>query len=44
MAKYRAAGVPHELVVKHGAAHGWQGMDRDIRTIGDWFDRYLAEK
>jgi len=37
------AGVPHRLIVKKGAVHGWQGMDKDISLIADWFDKYLAK-
>ena len=42
--KYKAAGVPCELVVKAGADHGWLGMDKDLLTIADWFDKHLAKK
>jgi acetyl esterase/lipase len=41
VAKYKEAGVPCELVVKKGAAHGWAGMDKDMKTLADWFDKYL---
>lgn len=40
IARYKEAGVPCELVVKPGAVHGWPGMDKDIRRIADWFDKY----
>lgn len=40
VAKYKEAGVPCELVVKPGAVHGWAGMDKDVRLIADWFDKY----
>lgn len=39
--KFKAAGVPCEVVVKKGASHGWQGMDKDVVLIADWFDKYL---
>ena len=42
--KLKDAGVPAELVVKQGAGHGWAGIDRDMTTIADWFDRYLQKK
>jgi acetyl esterase/lipase len=42
--KYKEVGVPFELVVKKDAAHGWKGMDRDVKTLADWFDKYLLEK
>ncbi len=38
------AGVSAELVVKPGAAHGWSGMDKDLETFADWFDKHLAKK
>jgi acetyl esterase/lipase len=44
IAKYKEVGVPCELVVKKGAAHGWAGMDKDLKTIADWFDKYLVKK
>jgi acetyl esterase/lipase len=42
-AKYKEAGVPFELVVKKGAAHGWKGLDQDVKILADWFDKYLLE-
>jgi acetyl esterase/lipase len=34
--------VPCELVVKHGAGHGWgNGLDADFSKVCDWFDKYL---
>ncbi len=44
IAKYKEVGVPAELVVKKGAAHGWAGQDKDFPTLADWFDKYLLEK
>ncbi len=44
IAAYKKAEVPCELVVKKGAGHGWQGMDKDMQVIADWFDKYLAKK
>jgi acetyl esterase/lipase len=41
---YKKAGVPCELVIKKGADHGWAGMDKDMQTIADWFDKQLAKK
>ncbi|HEV3435878.1 MAG TPA: alpha/beta hydrolase [Gemmata sp.] len=43
IAKYKEAGVPCELVVKKDAGHGWGGMDKDIKTLADWFDKYLTK-
>jgi acetyl esterase/lipase len=44
IAKLKEAGVPAELIVKEGAGHGWGGMDKDMKTVADWFDKYLAKK
>jgi acetyl esterase/lipase len=44
VAKLKEAGVPCELVVKKGASHGWAGLDKDIPTLADWFDKYLLDK
>lgn len=42
--KLKGAGVPAELVVKKGAAHGWPDQGKDAVTLADWFDKYLAKK
>jgi acetyl esterase/lipase len=44
IAKLKAAGVPAELVVKKGAAHGWPDLPKDMTTIADWFDKHLQKK
>jgi acetyl esterase/lipase len=44
ISKLKEEGVPAELVVKKGASHGWPGMDKDMKTIADWFDKYLKKK
>jgi acetyl esterase/lipase len=41
--KLKEAGVPAELVVKPGAGHGWPDLDKDMKTIADWFDKYLKK-
>jgi acetyl esterase/lipase len=41
IAKFKEAGVPCQLVVKRGEAHGWSKWHDDMRTIADWFDKYL---
>jgi acetyl esterase/lipase len=41
IAKLKEAGVPCELVVKKDKGHGWAGIDKDIPTLADWFDKYL---
>ena len=43
-AKLKENNVPCELVTKQGKQHGWAGMEKDIVTIADWFDKYLAKK
>jgi len=42
--KFEAEKVPCELVVKKDGAHGWPGMDKDLVTIADWFDKHTAKK
>ena len=44
IAKLKENGVPCELVVKKDAAHGWKGMDQDVKTLADWFDKHLQGK
>jgi len=44
IARFKAVNVPCELVVKPGAGHGWAGMEKDVLTIADWFDKHLAKK
>jgi acetyl esterase/lipase len=44
IAKFKEAGVPAELVVKPGAAHGWPGIEKDLPTFADWFDKHLKKK
>lgn len=41
IAKFKEVKVPCELVVKKGAGHGWLGLDKDIATLADWFDKHL---
>jgi acetyl esterase/lipase len=43
VARLKEAGVPAELVAKKKADHGWQGMDKDLITLADWFDKYLKK-
>ena len=44
VAKLKEVNVPAELVVKKGAAHGWQDVTADMELLADWFDRYLKKK
>ena len=42
--KLKQAGVPTELVVKKGAAHGWPDIGKDAVMFADWFDKHLQKK
>jgi acetyl esterase/lipase len=44
IAKLKENGVPCELVVHKGGDHGWLGIDKDVLTIADWFDKHLVKK
>lgn len=39
--KLEACGVECKLVVKEGKGHYWLGIDRDVPTLVEWFDRQL---
>ncbi len=39
--KLKGVGVPAELSVKAGAAHGWPDITADMKLLADWFDKYL---
>jgi dipeptidyl aminopeptidase/acylaminoacyl peptidase len=41
IAKLKENQVPCELVVKKGADHGWPGLEKDLVTMAEWFDKYL---
>jgi acetyl esterase/lipase len=41
IAKLKDAGVPAELVVRPGAAHGWANIHEDLTIFADWFDKHL---
>jgi dipeptidyl aminopeptidase/acylaminoacyl peptidase len=43
IAKFKEVGVPADLVVKKGAAHGWKDTSKDMSIIADWFDKYLRK-
>lgn len=36
--------VPCELIVHKNGSHGWNGIDKDVVKIADWFDKYLPKK
>jgi acetyl esterase/lipase len=44
MAKLKKAGVVAQLVVKKGVGHTWNGMEGEVVTVIDWFDKYLPKK
>jgi len=39
--KFDATGVPLTLVIKPGADHGWNNMNKDRQGFVKWFDNYL---
>lgn len=43
VAKMKQEGVVAELIVKHGAAHGWGDLPKDLVVFADWFDKHLAK-
>lgn len=42
IARLKEVGVPAELVIKKGEAHGWQNLAADITLFADWFDKHLG--
>jgi acetyl esterase/lipase len=44
IAKLKELGIPAQLVVKHGAGHGRPGLEKDVGSIADWYDKYLSKK
>jgi len=43
VAKLREVGVPAELVVRPGAAHGWKDLNNDLSIFADWHDKHLKK-
>lgn len=41
VAKLKEAGVPAQLNVMPGVAHGWDSSPRILNMLLDWFDKYL---
>lgn len=41
---FDSIGVPLKLIVKPGADHGWENMDKDRMEFVKWFDKYLKVK
>jgi dipeptidyl aminopeptidase/acylaminoacyl peptidase len=44
IAKLKDAGVAAELVVRKGRGHDFNGADKDMVVIADWFDQRLKTK
>ncbi|MDB5339567.1 MAG: axeA [Planctomycetaceae bacterium] len=43
MDKLEEVKVPHELVVRPGAVHGWKDLVKDVDLFADWFDKHLKK-
>ena len=43
VAKLKEVGVPAELVVRPGAAHGWKDLNNDLSIFADWHDKHLKK-
>lgn len=41
MKKLNAVNVPHQLVIKKGKGHGWQGRIEDEKLLVSWFLKWL---
>jgi acetyl esterase/lipase len=33
--------IPHQLITRKNAGHGWPEMSKDHALLADWFDKYL---
>jgi len=44
VAKLKDCGVECHLVAKKGKGHLWFGIEKDVPSFADWFDRYLLGK
>jgi acetyl esterase/lipase len=44
LAALKQAGVPAELIVKHGGGHPWLTISEEVQVLADWFDRQLKTK
>jgi acetyl esterase/lipase len=40
-AKLTELKVPHELIIRKGAQHGWPTMGEDHALLADWFDKHM---
>ncbi len=43
MAKLKEVGVPAELLVRQGKAHGWPNILQDLPILADWFGKHLKK-
>ena len=41
IAKFKAAGVTNELIIKEGGGHGWRNREVEEKNFVEWFDKYL---
>lgn len=44
LAALKKAGVPAELIVKHGGGHPWLTISEEVQVLADWFDSQLKTK
>jgi acetyl esterase/lipase len=44
VAKLKKAGVRAELVTRKGRGHDFNGIDKDVAAMTDWFDEHLKKK
>jgi dipeptidyl aminopeptidase/acylaminoacyl peptidase len=44
MAKLAEYDVPHQLLTRKNAGHGWPDMAQDYALLANWFDKYLRPK
>jgi acetyl esterase/lipase len=44
LAALKQAGVPAELIVKHGGGHPWFTIHEEVKVVADWFDKQLKSK
>lgn len=43
IAKLKATGVPAQLIIHQGGAHGWdETWESDLSVLADWFEKYLG--
>ena len=41
IARFKAAGVPNNFIIKKGVKHDFRGMQPEIKQFADWFEKYL---